>query len=149
MQHTRDRRWPLGGKVYGPERAKRPTRSGPCGSPALGSLRSDWFVAPPTPLEGIYAAVTRRTLDDRNPNGGFRAEIEVEDALRASQSGGAFASFEENDKGSLAAGKLADIVIIDRDLLKIRPESIRDAQIAVTIVGAGNTREVTTTRTTY
>jgi len=97
---------------------------------------SDWFVAPPTPLEGIYAAVTRRTLDDRNPGGWVpEQKIGVEDALRAYTVGGAFASFEENDKGSLTAGKLADLVVIDRDLTRIAPESIRDARVTVTVVG--------------
>ena len=66
---------------------------------------SDWFVAPPTPLEGIYAAVTRRTLDDRNPEGWVPAQkISVEEALRAYTATAAFASFEESRKGSLAAG---------------------------------------------
>ncbi len=97
---------------------------------------SDWFVAPPTPLEGIYAAVTRRTLDDKNPGGWVpEQKIAVEDALRAYTVGGAYASFEENEKGSLEVGKLADITIIDRNLMTIAPESIRDARINYTIVG--------------
>ena len=97
---------------------------------------SDWFVAPPTPLEGIYAAVTRRTLDDKNPLGWVpEQKIGVEDAWRAYTIGAAYASFEENDKGSLAPGKLADVVVLDRDLLRIRPETIREARILHTIVG--------------
>ena len=97
---------------------------------------SDWFVAPPTPLEGIYAAVTRRTLDDKNPGGWVpEQKIGVEDALRAYTIGGAFASFEEKEKGSIEVGKLADIAIIDRNLMMIAPESIRDAKINYTIVG--------------
>ncbi|HUQ99811.1 MAG TPA: amidohydrolase, partial [Gemmatimonadaceae bacterium] len=87
---------------------------------------SDWFVAPATPLEGIYAAVTRRTLDDRNPDGWIpEQKITVEDALRAYTTGGAYASFEDGDKGSLVPGKLADLVVIDRDLTMIAPPSIR------------------------
>ena len=130
-----DGRWAE--KFIGPERAKttyafRSLQE----SGARLAFGSDWFVAPPTPLEGIYAAVTRRTLDDRNPNGWVpEQKIGVDDALRAYTTGGAFASFEENDKGSLAAGRLADVVIIDRDLLRIRPESIREAQVTFTIVG--------------
>jgi predicted amidohydrolase YtcJ len=130
-----DGRWAE--RVIGPERAR--------GTYAFKSLLdagarlafgSDWFVAPPTPLEGIYAAVTRRTLDDKQPNGWVpEQKITVEDALRAYTSGSAFASFEESKKGTLARGKLADLVLIDRDLTAIPPETIRDARITMTVVG--------------
>ena len=130
-----DGRWAE--KVIGPERAKT--------SYAFRSLRdagatlafgSDWFVAPPTPLEGIYAAVTRRTLDDRNPGGWVpEQKVTVEDALRAYTHGGAYASFDEKEKGTLAAGALADFAIIDRDLTTIAPEQIRDAHVVLTAVG--------------
>lgn len=97
---------------------------------------SDWFVAPPTPLEGIYAAVTRRTLDDANPNGWVpEQKISVDDALRAYTSGAAFAEYMEAEKGVLARGMLADMVLIDRDLTRVAPESIRDARVMFTIVG--------------
>lgn len=99
---------------------------------------SDWFVAPPTPLEGIYAAVTRRTLDDRNPDGWVpEQKITVQEALRAYTSGAAYASFEEGLKGTLEPGRLADIAIIDRDIRRVAPEAIRDARIVMTIVGGG------------
>jgi predicted amidohydrolase YtcJ len=130
-----DGRWAE--RVIGPERAK--------GTYAFRSLLdanatlafgSDWFVAPPTTLEGIYAAVTRRTLDDRNPTGWVPDQkITVEEALRAYTFSPAFASFDENRKGTLARGKLADLVLIDRDLTSIAPESIRDARISMTVVG--------------
>ncbi len=130
-----DGRWAE--RVIGPERAKL--------TYAFRSLRdagaslafgSDWFVAPPTPLLGIYAAVTRRTLDDKNPDGWIPDQkISVEDALRAYTINGAYASFEDSIKGSLERGKLADIVLIDRDLTRIAPESIRDARVLLTIVG--------------
>jgi hypothetical protein len=130
-----DGRWAE--KVIGAERAK--------GTYAFRSLLdsgatlafgSDWFVAPPTPLEGIYAAVTRRTLDDRNPDGWVpEQKITVEEALRAYTVGSAWASFDEARKGSLARGKLADLVLIDRDLTTIAPASIRDARITMTVVG--------------
>jgi len=97
---------------------------------------SDWFVAPPTPLLGIYAAVTRRTLDDKNPDGWIpEQKITVEDALRAYTINGAYASFDDVIKGSLERGKLADIVLIDQDLTRIAPETIRDARVLLTVVG--------------
>jgi predicted amidohydrolase YtcJ len=130
-----DGRWAE--KVIGPERAKT-TYAFRSLSDAGARLAfgSDWFVAPATPLEGIYAAVTRRTLDDKHPEGWVpEQKITVEDALRAYTTGGAYASFREHEIGSLGVGKLADIVIIDRDLTKIPPETIRDAKIDYTIVG--------------
>ena len=97
---------------------------------------SDWSVAPATPLEGIYAAVTRRTLDDKNPDGWVPAQkITVEEALRAYTLGGAYASFDESRKGAVAAGKLADLVLIDRNLFDIPPEQIREAKVLATVVG--------------
>jgi predicted amidohydrolase YtcJ len=130
-----DGRW--ADRVIGAERART--------TYAFRSLRdagarlafgSDWFVAPPTPLEGIYAAATRRTLDDRNPDGWVpEQKITVEDALRAYTIGGAYASFDEGDKGSLERGKLADFVLIDHDLTRVAPETIRDAKVTMTVVG--------------
>ena len=97
---------------------------------------SDWFVAPPTPLEGIYAAVTRRTLDDRHPGGWIPEQrITVDEALTAYTSTAAYASFEEDQKGRLVRGLLADFVMLDRDLTRIPPETIRDAQVMMTVVG--------------
>ena len=97
---------------------------------------SDWFVAPPTPLEGIYAAVTRRTLDDRNPGGWVpEQKITVEEALRAYTTGAAYAEYMDHEKGTLARGMLADMVLIDRDLTTIPPETIRDARVVLTMVG--------------
>ena len=97
---------------------------------------SDWFVAPPTPLEGIYAAVTRQTLDGRNPDGWVPAQkIGVEDALRAYTRGAAFASFEEGSKGMLAPGRLADFAVIDRDLRAIPPAEIAKARVMATYIG--------------
>jgi len=103
---------------------------------ATVAFGSDWFVAPPTPLEGIYAAVTRRTLDDRHPGGWVPEQrITVEEALRAYTSAAAYAAFEEEEKGTLERGKLADFVLLDRDLTRIPPETIRDARVVMTLVG--------------
>ncbi|HVF16229.1 MAG TPA: amidohydrolase [Steroidobacteraceae bacterium] len=97
---------------------------------------SDWFVAPATPLEGIYGAVTRRTLDDKNPEGWVpKQKITVEEAVRAYTSGAAYASFEEKSKGSIAPGLLADIVMLEQDIFTIPAEQIRDVKIAMTVVG--------------
>jgi hypothetical protein len=97
---------------------------------------SDWFVAPATPIEGIYAAVTRRTLDDKNAGGWIpEQKIGVEDALRAYTANAAYAEFKEKEKGTLAKGSLADFVILDRDLTRIAPETIRDTKIVMTVVG--------------
>jgi predicted amidohydrolase YtcJ len=97
---------------------------------------SDWYVAPPTPLEGIYAAVTRRTIDEKQPGGWVpEQKITVEEALRAYTMGAAYAEFAEGEKGSLERGKLADFVLIDRDLTRIPPETIRDAHVVMTVVG--------------
>ena len=105
-------------------------------SKARLAFGSDWYVAPPTPLEGIYAAVTRRTLDDRNPGGWVPDQkIGVEEALRAYTSGAAYASFEENVKGTLAPGRLADFVVLERNLFEIAPEQIRDVKVDLTVVG--------------
>ena len=130
-----DGRWAT--RVIGYERAK--------GAYAFQSLLatgarlafgSDWFVAPPAPLEGIYAAVTRRTLDGANPNGWVPDQkITVEEALRAYTLNGAWASFEEGQKGSLERGKLADFVLLDRDITRVPVDSLRDARVMITVVG--------------
>ncbi|MFZ2285717.1 MAG: amidohydrolase [Bacteroidales bacterium] len=97
---------------------------------------SDWFVAPATPLEGIYGAVTRRTLDGKNPDGWVpEQKITVEEALRAYTINAAYASFEEKIKGTLEPGKLADFVVLDRDITAIDPSEIRGVKVEQTWVG--------------
>lgn len=97
---------------------------------------SDWFVAPPVPLLGIYAAVTRRTLDGAHPEGWVPAQkISVEEALVAYTRNAAFAAFDEHNRGMLRAGYLADLVWVDRVLTTIPPEQIRDARVLRTMVG--------------
>lgn len=130
-----DGRWAE--KVIGKERAKGTYAfRSLLDTGAKVALGSDWFVAPATPLEGIYAAVTRQTLDDRNPGGWVpEQKISVEEALSAYTAGVAYAGFEENVKGSLAVGKLADFVVLEKDITKIPGWQIRDVKIANTVVG--------------
>lgn len=105
-------------------------------SGAVLAFGSDWSVATLDPLWGLYAAVTRRTLDDRNPGGWIPAQkISVEDALRAYTLGNAYGLFREGELGTLTPGKLADIAVIDRDLLTMPVESLAQARVAVTIAG--------------
>jgi predicted amidohydrolase YtcJ len=97
---------------------------------------SDWTVAPLDPILGIYAAVTRRTLDGKNPGGWVPGEkITVEEALRAYTSGNAYGVFAERTRGKLAPGYLADLVLLDQDLTAIPPEAIERALVRTTIVG--------------
>lgn len=96
---------------------------------------SDWTVAPIDPLLGIYAAVTRRTLDDKNPGGWIpEQKISVDEALRAYTAGDAYAAFGERVRGVLRPGMKADLVVLDQDLTTIRPEEIRNAKVRMTVV---------------
>ena len=97
---------------------------------------SDWTVAPIDPLLGIYAAVTRRTLDGKNPGGWVAEEkITVEEALRAYTAGNAYGVFAEGRQGKLAPGYLADLVILDEDLTAIPADAIERASVRATVVG--------------
>jgi len=97
---------------------------------------SDWTVAPLDPMLGVYAAVTRRTLDGKNP-GGWVAEqkISVGEALRAYTSGNAWATFNEQKWGTLAPGRFADVVVLDRDPFGVPAESLGTIKPRFTIVG--------------
>jgi len=130
-----DGRWAE--KVIGPERIKTTYAfRSLLDAGAQLAFGSDWPVAPATPIDGIYAAVTRRTLDDRYPGGWVPEQrITVEEAVRAYTTGAAYAEFSEADKGRLAPGLLADFVIVDRDLFSIPPEEIRQARVTLTVVG--------------
>ena len=103
---------------------------------AVLAFGSDWPVAPLDPLSGIAAAVTRATLDGRNPGGWFPEQrLTVEEALRAYTQGCAYAAFEEKDKGTISPGKFADLDVLSEDLFRIPPERIKDARVEITIVG--------------
>lgn len=101
---------------------------------AMLAFGSDWFVAPMEPLMGIYAAVTRRTLDGKRPIGWVSEQkITVAEAIRAFTLGSAYASFDERRKGSIEVGKLADFAVLSADILKINPVEIEKARVVMTI----------------
>lgn len=128
-----DGRW--ADKRIGPDRAKT--------SYAFRSLLdagtvlafgSDWFVAPMSPLMGIYAAATRRTLDGKHPNGWVPEQrISVAEAVHAYTVGSAYASMEEGIKGSLEPGKLADVIVLSEDIFQIDPVEIQNTKVDMTI----------------
>lgn len=97
---------------------------------------SDWDVAPLSPLAGIDAAVNRRTLDGKHPDGWIpEQKIPLVDALRAYTSSAAWAAFEEREKGSLGEGKLADFVVLSRDPLSIPALELDSVKVDATVVG--------------
>ena len=102
---------------------------------AVLAFGSDWTVAPLNPLTGIKAAVTRQTLDGRHPDGWIpEQKLTVEEAVRAYTVGSAYAEFAEDRKGTLVPGKLADLVMLDRDIFEIDPATIDQARVVLTVV---------------
>ena len=96
---------------------------------------TDWTVAPLNPMLTIYAAVTRRTLDGKNPKGWVpEQKISVEETVRAYTLGSAYAEFQENVKGSIKVGKLADLVLLSRDIFTIDPKDIENVKVVLTMV---------------
>ncbi len=96
---------------------------------------SDSPVAPLNPLFGVYGAVTRRTLDDKNPNGWVpEQKISVDETVRAFTWGSAYAEFQDGVKGTLEVGKLADLIILSDDIFTIDPVRIRDVNVVYTVV---------------
>ena len=103
---------------------------------AVLAFGSDSPVAPIDPIMGVYAAVTRRTLDDKNPNGWIpEQKISVDEAVKAFTWGSAYAEFQEGVKGTLEYGKLADLVILSDDIFTIEPTRISSVRVLYTIVG--------------
>lgn len=97
---------------------------------------SDWYVAPLSPILGIHAAVTRQTIDGKNPGGWIpEQKITVEEAVRAYTQSSAYAEFAERDKGTLEVGKLTDIVVLSEDIFRINPNDIQKTAVVYTIVG--------------
>jgi len=97
---------------------------------------TDWEVAPLDPLLTVYAAVTRATLDGKNPHGWFpEQKLSVAETIEAYTMGSAYAEFQENEKGSITPGKLADMVLLGDDIFSIDPVRIRDTNVLKTFVG--------------
>ncbi|HWR35144.1 MAG TPA: amidohydrolase [Clostridia bacterium] len=100
------------------------------------ALGTDWDVAPLNPLLTIYAAVTRATLDGKNPDGWVpEQKLKVGEAVEAYTMGSAYAEFQEQEKGSITPGKLADMVLLSDDIFSIVPAAIKDVSVDMTMVG--------------
>ena len=101
---------------------------------------SDYPVFYLSPIEGIAVAVTRMTAEGKPPGGWHPAgRISVEAALRHYTIDGAFATFNEDIRGSLVAGKLADFVVLSQDLTQVQPTAIRETKVLMTIMGGRET----------
>ena len=129
-----DGRWCY--KRIGPERAKGTYAFRTLlDTGAVLAFGSDWTVAPLNPMEGLKAAVTRQTLDGKNPNGWIpEQKISLAEAIRAYTVGSAYAEFQEKVKGSLTPGKLADLVLLDCDIFKIDPAQIDKVKVTLAVV---------------
>jgi len=104
-------------------------------SGATLAFGTDWTVAPLNPILTIYAAVTRRTLDGKHPQGWVpEQKVSVEEAARAYTVGSAFAEFQDKEKGTITPGRLADLVILSQDIFKIDPNEIEKVKVMMTIM---------------
>ena len=93
------------------------------------ALGTDWSVAPLNPMLTLHAATTRATLDGKHPDGWVPEEkITIREAIAAYTSGSAFAEFQEGEKGTIARGKLADLVILSDDVFSIPAARIKDVR---------------------
>jgi hypothetical protein len=107
---------------------------------AVQAFGSDWGVFPFEPLPAIYCAVTRMTPEGTPPGGWYPAgRISVEAALRHFTRDGAYATFDENLRGTLAPGKLADFVVLSKDILGIEPTEILTTKVLLTVMGGRDT----------
>jgi predicted amidohydrolase YtcJ len=97
---------------------------------------TDWPVAPLNPMLSLYAATTRATLDGKHPAGWVpEQKISSLDALTAYTKGSAFAEFQEQQKGTIVRGALADLVVLTDDVLSVPVERIKEVRVLTTIVG--------------
>jgi predicted amidohydrolase YtcJ len=129
-----DGRWAE--KVIGPERIHSSYAwKSLLDADATLAFGSDWPVAPLDAVAGIYAAVTRQTLDRKNPSGWVPEQrITVAQAVHAYTVGSAFAEHQEKVKGSIEPGKLADLVVLSDDIFSIAPEKIQNTKVDLTIL---------------
>ena len=109
-------------------------------SGAVLSFGTDWpgtsaSEYPINPMLGLYAAVTRQTITGQPADGWFPNErISIEDAIRAYTYNTAYANFEEGIKGSIEVGKLADLAVLSKNLLKVQPKDFLTTDVLYTIV---------------
>ena len=97
---------------------------------------TDWPVAPLNPMWTIYAAVTRATLDGKNPDGWIPDQkLTVAEAVEAYTMGSAYAEYQEDQKGSITPGKLADFVVLSDDIFHIPPSQIKNVKVEATYLG--------------
>lgn len=106
---------------------------------------TDWPVAPLDPVLTLYAAVTRATLDGKNPQGWFAEQkLTIQEAIATYTLGSAYAEFQEHEKGSIEPGKLADMVLLSQDVLNVAPAAIRDTHVLKTWLGGVEIYDSTT-----
>jgi len=121
----------------GPEREQRafPWKAVLDGGARL-AFGSDWPVVTLSPWPGLQVAVTRQDLDGY-PEGGWvpRHKVTLEEAVYAYTMGGAYAMHREKDEGSIEAGKLADLIMIDRNIFEIASREIAKTEVLLTMVG--------------
>ena len=97
---------------------------------------TDWPVAPLDPWRTVCAAVTRATLDGKHPDGWLPEQrVTVAEALTSYTLGSAYAEFAEDEKGTIEVGKLADLILVDRDPFDVEPAALADLQVDMTMVG--------------
>ncbi len=103
---------------------------------AAMAFGTDWSVEPLNPMLGLYAAVTRE-FPEGGPQGGWypKEKIGLEEAIRYYTAGSAYAEFMENEKGTLAPGKLADFLVLERDIFHLPPKDILETRVMMTVVG--------------
>ena len=101
---------------------------------------TDYPVEPVTPFRGLYAAVTRKS---ENGKAEYYPEekLTIDQAIAAYTTGAAFAEFAEKEKGLIAPGMLADVVVLDRDVTAIPPPKILETKVLRTIVGGKSVYE--------